>query len=152
MATVVTWHCRNQAAMACRSAVKAPNRRTLRGKGAGAPVGEGGGDAMGSGGTQTHNSVAPISMPAACGLRVCSNAAIAGSGCDDADLRRGMVSSTTKPGSPVAAARTTAAAHREGSRGLQATGAAGGGVAGGGGLSHRGWTPPAHKVVMVTQI
>jgi hypothetical protein len=114
--------------------VQAPKRRPLRGKGTGAPVGGGGGGAIGAGGTPTHNSVAPISMPVAGGLRVCSTAAIAGSGRDEADWRRGMVSSTIQPGSPVAAARTTAAAHREGSRGLRATGAAGRGVAGSGSL------------------
>ena len=69
MATVVTWHCRNQAAIACRSAVKAPKRRTLRGKDGGAPVREGDGGAVEAEGTQTHHLVAPISMPAACGLK-----------------------------------------------------------------------------------
>src|SRR2546428_8826553 len=93
MATVITWHCRNQAAMACRSAVKVPKRRTLGGKTAGAPGTEACGDETAPGGTQTHRSVAPTSMPAACGLSVCSKATALGSGGDEGDLRRGMASS-----------------------------------------------------------
>src|SRR5438094_4639628 len=111
MATVVTWHCRNQAAMAYQSAVKDPKQRTWGGKTAGALGAAGAVTALG--GTQTHNSVAPTSMPAACGLSVCSKAAVAGSGCDDAVLRRGIPSSRMKEGN---------------------TGAAGGGVAGRGSL------------------
>src|SRR5437870_13911363 len=118
--------------MVCRAAVKAPKRRTWGGKRAGALGAEGAATALG--GTQTHNSVGPISMPAACGLRVCSKAAVAGSGWDDAGLRRGMTSSRMKEGSTVAEARTPAAFQAEGSRCLQAqrttvTVAAGGGVA-----------------------
>ena len=52
------------------------------------------GDATALGGTQTQNSVAPLSMPAAGGLRVCSKAAVAGSGRDEAGLRRGIPSSS----------------------------------------------------------
>src|SRR6266540_1083044 len=131
MATVVTWHGRNQAAMADKSAVKEPKQRTLGT--------EGGRDEIAPGGTQTHNSVAPISMPAACGLRVCSKAAVAGSGCDDEGLRRGMASSRMKKGRPVVEARTTVASPDEGRHGLppectKATVATGGGGAGRGRL------------------
>src|SRR5215510_9371284 len=91
MAPVVTWHCRNQAAMAYKAAVKDPKQRTCSGKTAGALGAEGAVTALG--GTQTHNSAAPISRPAAWGLRVCSKAAVAGSGRDDAGLRRGIPSS-----------------------------------------------------------
>jgi hypothetical protein len=91
MATVVTWHCRNQAAMVYKSAVKEPKRRTCGGKVAGALGAAGATTALG--GTQPHNSVAPISIPAAWGLRVCSKAAVAGSGRDNAGLRRGITSS-----------------------------------------------------------
>src|SRR5919108_4293124 len=96
MATVVTWHCCNQAAMAYKSAVKDPKQRTWRGKTAGAFGAEGAVTALG--GTQTHNSVAPISIPAAWGLRVCSKAAVAGSGRDEASLRRGIPSSRMSQG------------------------------------------------------
>jgi hypothetical protein len=99
--------------MACRAAVKAPKRRTWGGK-TGGPRGTArSGDATARGGTPPHHSVAPTSMPAACGLSVCSQAAVAGSGCDDAVLRRGMTSSRMHEGN---------------------TGAAGGGVAGRGRL------------------
>src|SRR2546422_9996816 len=88
MATVITWHCRTQAAMAGRSAGKVPKRRRLGGKTAGAPGTEACGDETAPGGTQTHRSVAPTSMPAACGLSVCSKATALGSGGDEGDLRR----------------------------------------------------------------
>src|SRR5207248_6577345 len=91
MATVVTWHCRNPAAMACRSAVQAPKWRTWGGKTArtlGAAEA-----ATALGGTQTQKSVAPTSMPAACGLRVCSKAVVAGADGNAGDVRRGMASS-----------------------------------------------------------
>src|SRR3989442_14994759 len=98
--------------MAGRSAVKAPQRRIGGGKTVG-PLGTTrSGDATALGGTQPHNSVAPPSMPAAGGLRVCSTAAGAGGGCDEAVWRRGMTSSSKKE---------------------RHTGAAGGGVGGGGG-------------------
>src|SRR5205085_10444615 len=93
MATVITWHCRNQAAMACRSAVKVPQRRPWGGKTAGAPGPKACGDETAPGGTQTHRSVAPTSMPAACGWSVCSKAAARGAGGDERDLRRGIASS-----------------------------------------------------------
>src|SRR5215467_15641949 len=97
MATVVTWHCRNQAAMAYSSAVKAPKRRTWGGKTVNTLGTARSEDATALGGTQTHNSVAPTSMPAACGLSVCSKAAVAGSGGNEGDLRRGMASSSIGP-------------------------------------------------------
>jgi IS1 family transposase len=48
---------RNQAAMACRSAVKAPKRLTRGGKTMGTLGTASNGDATVLGGTQTHNSV-----------------------------------------------------------------------------------------------
>src|SRR5213593_1067375 len=125
--------------MAYKSAVKEPKQRTLGGRPVGILGPEGGRDEIAPEGTQTQNAVAPISMPAACGLRVCSQAAVAGSGCDDAGLRRGMASSRMKQGSPVVEARTTAASPDEGRHGLppectKATVAAGGGGAGSGSL------------------
>src|SRR5215467_1164254 len=116
--------------MACKSAVKDPKRRTWGGKTAGALGAEG--DTTALGGTQTHNSVAPISMPAAWGLRVCSKAAVAGSGWDDAGLRRGIPSSRMTKGN---------------------TGAAGGGGAGKGSLpngidadlGHQGGSSPTTR-------
>src|SRR6267142_2480385 len=125
--------------MVCRSAVKAPKRRTWGGKTAGALGAEG--DATALGGTQTHNSVAPISMPAACGLRVCSKAAVAGSGWDDAGLRRGMTSSRIRRLSTTAHTRAIGASRDEEGHCPRATAeqqtvAAGGGVAGIGSLLH----------------
>src|SRR2546427_7088747 len=103
--------------MAGRSAVKAPQRRTGGGKTVG-PLGTTrSGDATALGGTQPHNSVAPPSMPAAGGVRVCSTAAGAGAGCDEGGWRRGLTSSRLKK---------------------RDTGGAGGGGAGGGEAAPRG--------------
>jgi hypothetical protein len=135
MATVVPWPCRHQAALADTSAVKAPKPPTGGGRTAGTLGPEGGRDARAPGGTQPPNSVAPIARPAACGVRGCSTAAVAGAGRDEADWRWGLASSSIKQGSPGAAARPPAASPEEGRRGLPpswttAPVAAGGGVAG----------------------
>ncbi len=139
--------------MAGRAAVPDPQRRTWGGKTAGA-LGTAG-DAPALGGTQTPHAVAPLSMPAAGGVRGCSTAAGAGSGWDEAGWRRGMTASSMQEGSPVAEARTPAAFQAEGSRCRQAqrttaTVAAGGGVAGRGrrpngidaDLGHQGVSSP----------
>src|SRR5262249_58156456 len=101
MATVVPWPCRHQAAMAYTAAGKAPTPRPWRGKSAGALGAAGAMTALG--GTPPHNAVAPLSLPAAGGLRGCSQAAGAGAGRDEARWRRGIPASRMRQGETRAA-------------------------------------------------
>ena len=123
--------------MACRSAVNAPKRRTCGGKMVGA-LGAGR-DATALGGTQIHHSVAPTSMPAACGLSVWSKAAAAGSGAAEGGVRRDMATSSMTRLSTRAHTRAIGASRDEDGHCARATArehtvAVGGGVAGGGSL------------------
>src|SRR6516164_4938422 len=110
MATVVPWPCRHQAAMAYTSAGKAPQPRPWRGKSAGALGAAGAMTALG--GTPPHNAVAPISLPAAGGLRGCSQAAGPGPGRDEARWRRGIPASRMRQGETRAAGGGEAGAGR----------------------------------------
>src|SRR5215831_11518018 len=96
--------------MAYTAAGKAPTPRPWRGKSAGALGAAGAMTALG--GTPPHNAVAPLSLPAAGGLRGCSQAAGAGAGRDEARWRRGIPASRMRQGETRAAGGGEAGAGR----------------------------------------
>src|SRR3954469_19160451 len=77
IATVLTPHSASQSASRCRSAVQAPNERTLAGKCGGWP---GGGEDTDSDPTATQWMSEWMSMPAACGWVTRSRPALPGRG------------------------------------------------------------------------
>ena len=140
MATVVTWHCRNQAAIAYKSAVKEPKQRTCGGKAASAPGTKGArtrargdtdpsrrGAASDASGMRVERLQQGSSRRVRAGLRA---------------LRLGIVSSRMSEGSPGAGTRARAVSQGERRRYLQATAAQ---AHGGSRQGRGGCRPSSHR-------